>query len=92
MTDFESMDTNDYDLVLNQLSKELFTEDKELDNDRVRLMNWALVNLLLNKGVITKEEYEDSVNEATMFFKLLKRRYNLQQNQENDENQSDSEV
>lgn len=92
MTDFENMDINDYDLVLKQLSKELFTEDKELDNDRVRLMNWALVNLLLNKGVITKEEYEDSVNEATMFFKLLKRRYNLQQNQENDENQSDSKV
>ena len=74
-----NLDTAQYDKHLNSIAQDLFgTDDKELDNDRVRLMNWALTNLLLNKGVITQEEFEKSVSEATIFFKLLKRRYNLQ--------------
>ena len=74
-----NLDTEQYDKHLNSIAQDLFgTDDKELDNDRVRLMNWALTNLLLNKGVITQEEFEKSVSEATIFFKLLKRRYNLQ--------------
>ena len=78
MQDFSSMDTVQYDKALNDISRDLFTMDKELDSDRVRLMQWALINLLLNKGLITQDEYEKSVEEATAFFKLLRRRYNLQ--------------
>ena len=74
-----NMDSQEYDKYLNHLSQDLFgTDDSELDNDRVRLMNWALTNLLLNKGIITQQEFEQSVAEATLFFKLLKRRYKLQ--------------
>ena len=86
MQDFSSMDTVQYDKALNDISRDLFTMDKELDSDRVRLMQWALINLLLNKGLITQDEYEKSVEEATMFFKLLKRRYRLQ----NDDDSVDS--
>ena len=74
-----SLDTHQYDKQLNSIAQDLFgTDDAELDKDRVRLMNWALTNLLLNKGIITQDEFEQSVSEATVFFKLLKRRYKLQ--------------
>lgn len=92
MKDFESMDSVTYDQVLNEISKELFSAHNDLDNDRVRLMLWALVSLLFNKNLITKEEYEESVNEATLFFNLLKRRHKLQQNSETEEESADSEV
>ena len=84
--DFDSMDSMQYDNVLNDISREIFgTDDKELDNERVRLMNWAVVNLLLNKGIITQEEYTSSVEEATTFFKMLKRRYRLQNTDNTDD-------
>jgi hypothetical protein len=83
--DFESLSNAEYDNALNDISKELFTMDKDLDNDRVRLMQWGLINLLLNKGVITKEEFESSVEEATVFFKLLKRRFKLQNPDDTDD-------
>ena len=86
MQDFSSMDSVQYDKALNDISKDLFTMDKDLDTERQRLMQWALINLLLNKGLITQDEYEKSVEEATMFFKLLKRRYRLQ----NDDDSVDS--
>lgn len=74
-----SLDSQEYDKKLNSIAQDLFgTDDKELDNDRVRLMNWALTSLLLNKGIITPDEFEETVSEATIFFKLLKRRYKLQ--------------
>ena len=74
-----SLDSQEYDKKLNSMAQDLFgTNDKELDNDRVRLMNWALTSLLLNKGIITPDEFEETVSEATVFFKLLKRRYKLQ--------------
>ena len=86
MQDFSSMDTVEYDKALNDISRDLFTMDRDLDNERVRLMQWALINLLLVKGIITQDEYEKSVEEATAFFKLLRRRYNLQ----NPDNTDDS--
>ena len=86
MQDFSSMDTVEYDKALNDISRDLFTMDRDLDNERVRLMQWALINLLLNKGLITQDEYEKSVEEATAFFKLLRRRYILQ----NPDNTDDS--
>ena len=85
--DFTTMDTVQYDNALNEIAKDMFgNEDETLDRERVRLMNWAVVNLLLNKGIITQEEYEQSVEEATIFFKMLKRRYNLQNTDDNTEN------
>ena len=86
MQDFSSMDTVEYDKALNDISRDLFTMDRDLDNERVRLMQWALINLLLVKGIITQDEYEKSVEEATAFFKLLRRRYILQ----NPDNTDDS--
>jgi hypothetical protein len=88
--DFESLSNAEYDNALNDISKELFTMDKDLDNDRVRLMQWGLINLLLNKGVITKEEFESSVEEATVFFKLLKRRFKLQNPDDTDDSTENS--
>ena len=84
--DFESMDSLEYDKVLNDISQDLFTMDKELEVDRQRLMQWALINLLLNKGIIAQDEYQKSVEEATAFFKLLRRRKNLLDNPESTEN------
>ena len=84
--DFASMDTVQYDKALNDISRDLFTLDKDLDTERQRLMQWALINLLLTKGLITQDEYEKSVEEATAFFKLLRRRKELLDNQESTEN------
>jgi len=84
--DFASMDTVQYDKALNDISRDLFTLDKDLDTERQRLMQWALINLLLVKGIITQDEYEESVAEATAFFKLLRRRKELLDNQESTEN------
>ena len=82
-----NLDSHEYDKKLNSIAQDLFgTDDSDLDNDRVRLMNWALTNLLLNKGIITQDEFEQSVSEATVFFRLLKRRYRLQ----NPDDSSDS--
>jgi hypothetical protein len=53
-------------------------------------MQWALITLLLNKGVIGHEEFEKQVNEATQFFKLLKRRYELQQNPNNTDDSTEN--
>ena len=86
LPDFASMDSIQYDKTLNEISKELFTMDKELETDRQRLMQWALINLLLNKGLITQEEFTQSVEEATTFFKMLKRRKNLIDNPDSTEN------
>jgi hypothetical protein len=84
--DFANMDTVQYDKALNDISRDLFTLDKDLDTERQRLMQWALINLLLVKGIITQDEYEESVAEATAFFKLLRRRKELLDNQESTEN------
>ncbi|MBW2472872.1 MAG: hypothetical protein JRE18_12430 [Deltaproteobacteria bacterium] len=84
---FENMDSVEYDKALNSIAKDIFgNQDEELDKERVRLMQWALINLLINKKIISQEELTDSVSEATLFFKLLKRRNKLQESH----NSSDS--
>ena len=83
---FDTLTNAEYDDALNDMAKDLFGADKELENDRIRLMQWALITLLLNKGVIGHEEFEKQVEEATQFFKLLKRRFKLQ----NPDDSSDS--
>ena len=81
--DFTTMDTVQYDNALNEIANDIFgAKDEELDRERVRLMQWALITLLFNKGLITQDEYEQSVEEATIFFKMLKRRYKLQNDDE----------
>ena len=83
---FDTLTNAEYDDALNDMAKDLFGADKELENDRIRLMQWALITLLLNKGVIGHQEFEQQVEEATQFFKLLKRRFKLQ----NPDDSSDS--
>ena len=87
---FETLTNAQYDDVLNDMAGDLFGADKDLENDRIRLMQWALITLLLNKGVIGHEEFEKQVNEATQFFKLLKRRYELQQNPDNTDDSTEN--
>ena len=89
--DFENMDTIQYDKALNEIAKDIFgVQDEELDKERVRLMQWALITLLLNKGLITQPEYESAVEEATLFFKMLKRRKRLLDENENTSESTDS--
>ena len=76
---FDTLNNAEYDNALNDIAKDIFGEqDVELDKERVRLMQWALITLLLNKGIINQDEFTQSVDEATAFFTLLKRRFNLQ--------------
>jgi hypothetical protein len=42
-----------------------------------------LISLLLDKGVITEEEFEASTSETGTAFKLFKHRNKLQENSEN---------
>jgi len=89
--DFENMDTLQYDKALNEIAQDIFgVQDEELDKERVRLMQWALITLLLNKGLITQPEYESAVEEATLFFKMLKRRKRLLDENENTSESTDS--
>ena len=45
--DFTSMDSIQYDNALNSIAHDLFgIQDEELDKERVRLMQWALITLL----------------------------------------------
>jgi len=53
---FGSMTNAEYDNALNDISKELFTMDKDLDNDRVRLMQWGLINLLKIRESLLKKK------------------------------------
>ena len=75
---FDNLTNAEYDQVLNEMANDLFANDKDLESDRIRLMQWALITLLLNKGVIGQQEFEKQVEEATQFFKLLKRRFKIQ--------------
>ena len=76
---FDTLNNAEYDNALNDIAKDIFGEqDVELDKERVRLMQWALITLLLNKGIINQDEFTQSVDEATAFFTLLKRRFNIQ--------------
>ena len=83
---FDNLTNAEYDQVLNEMANDLFANDKDLESDRIRLMQWALITLLLNKGVIGQQEFEKQVEEATQFFKLLKRRFKIQ----NPDNTDDS--
>jgi len=87
---FETLTNAQYDDILNDMAGDLFGSDKDLENDRIRLMQWALITLLLNKGVIGHQEFEKQVDEATQFFKLLKRRYELQQNPDNTDDSTEN--
>ncbi len=70
------------DLELNNLAKNLFQID--FDNNEFQfVMLSSLISLLLDKGIITEEEFEKSTSETGTAFKLFKHRNKLQENSEN---------
>jgi hypothetical protein len=67
---------------LNDLAKNLFEID--FDNNEFQfVMLSSLISLLLDKGVISEEEFEKSTSETGTAFKLFKHRNKLQENSEN---------
>ena len=89
-TDMENLDNAEYDKVLNEIANGVFTPDSETDRRQVQIMLWGLCNLLLDKGFITREELDKSTQSATAFFKLLKRRYDLQNADNTDDSTENS--
>lgn len=77
------------DAELNDLAKNLFQIDFE-NNEFLFVMLTSLISLLLDKGVITEEEFEASASETGTAFKLFKHRNKLQQNSENSEQNEES--
>lgn len=60
------------DAVVNKVAKEFFK--MEHPQEVKDLMLFGIISLLLDKGVITEEELTLKVEEATMFYKILKKR------------------
>lgn len=77
------------DAELNDLAKNLFQIDFE-NNEFLFVMLTSLISLLLDKGVITEEEFEASTSETGTAFKLFKHRNKLQENSENSEQNEES--
>ena len=77
------------DAELNNLAKNLFQIDFE-NNEFLFVMLTSLISLLLDKGVITEEEFEASTSETGTAFKLFKHRNKLQKNSENSEQNEES--
>jgi hypothetical protein len=70
------------DTQLNNLAKNLFEID--FDNNEFQfVMLSSLISLLLDKGIISEEEFEKSTSETGTAFKLFKHRNKLQENSEN---------
>lgn len=65
------------DQALNNLAKELFKIDFENTEFHFVMLS-ALISLLLNKGIVTEKEIEESTAEASTAFKLFKYRNDLQ--------------
>jgi hypothetical protein len=65
------------DAALNNLAKELFKIDFENTEFHFVMLS-ALISLLLNKGIVTEKEIEESTAEASTAFKLFKYRNDLQ--------------
>lgn len=69
------------DAALNNLAKELFKIDFENTEFHFVMLS-ALISLLLNKGIVTEKEIEESTQEASTAFKLFKYRNDLQKNKD----------
>lgn len=69
------------DQALNNLAKELFKIDFENTEFHFVMLS-ALISLLLNKGIVTEKEIEESTEEASTAFKLFKYRNDLQKNKD----------
>lgn len=65
------------DREINQIAKDFFEIDFENSEFHVVMLS-SLISLLLNKGIITEEEYEREVDSTGTAYKLLKHRNNLQ--------------
>lgn len=85
---------NERDVEFNELAKEFFKRDSEKASwEQVRVLLWGALNLLLEKELISKEELDKSVQDATMFYNLLHRRYKiLEENGQLDENSDPQSV
>lgn len=70
------------DVELNNLAKNLFEIDFN-NNEFQFVMLSSLISLLLDKGIISEEEFEKSTSETGTAFKLFKHRNKLQENSEN---------
>ena len=70
------------DVELNNLAKNLFQIDFN-NNEFQFVMLSSLISLLLDKGIISEEEFEKSTSETGTAFKLFKHRNKLQENSEN---------
>lgn len=77
------------DEELNNLATNLFKIDFE-NNEFLFVMISSLISLLLDKGVITEQEFENSTSETGTAFKLFRHRSKLQENSENSEQNEES--
>lgn len=70
--DLDSPNPFTHDTAMNQVAKDFFaTEHPQEVKD---LMLFGLISLLLDKSIISEEELTGKVEEATTFYKILKRR------------------
>jgi len=69
------------DEALNNLAKDLFKIDFENSEFHFVMLS-ALISLLLNKGIISEEEFEKETQEASTAFKLFKYRNELQKDKD----------
>ena len=77
------------DAELNNLAKNLFEIDFN-NNEFQFVMLSSLISLLLDKGIISEEEFEKSTSETGTAFKLFKHRNKLQENSENSDQSEES--
>ena len=75
--------TNMSDPQLNNLAKNLFSKIDFDNNEFVFVMFYSLISILLDKGVVTREEFEDATKDTGSTFKILKQLNKLQENSEN---------
>ena len=69
------------DNALNKLAKDLFKIDFENSEFHFVMLS-ALISLLLNKGIVTEKEIEESTKESSTAFKLFKYRNSLQKDED----------
>lgn len=65
------------DREMNQIAKDFF--EMEHPQETKDLMFFGVLSLLLDKGILTEEELTQKVEEATTFYKILKRRAEKQE-------------
>jgi hypothetical protein len=75
LTDRETLNSDNpfiRDQAMNQVAKDFFA--MQHPQEVKDLMLFGLISLLLDKSIISEEELTKKVEEATQFYKILKRR------------------